>query len=55
MKEVRPQHKLTYVCSEERTVCASTQMEVQYFSDLCTVKRAAGTRLLMQANEGGSS
>jgi len=31
------------------------QTKVQYSSDLCTVKRAAGTGLLVQANEGGSN
>ena len=55
MKEARPQHKLTYVCSEGRTVCASMQMEVEYSLDLCTVKRAAGTGLLKQTNEERSS
>ena len=52
MKEARPQHKITYFSSEGRTVCASMEMEVQYSSDLCTTKRAAGTGLLTQKNDG---
>jgi len=43
VKEVRPWHKLTYVCSEGRTGCANANHSL----DLCTVKRAAGTGLMM--------
>ena len=43
MKEARPQHISLPMSTVRGELSVLTQTEVEYSSDLCTVKRAAGT------------